>query len=216
MIAPMHRRSRCRENCRSPFAPLGLGLACLPLLALAGCAGTSVPRPFTEAAATAPEDVPARLRLDGSEVLAVAAASGPGGIPQPVRSAIEAVVPGGEPVFLGREWGSDGETWLVEKRYLDGTEESFRTARIAKDGAILERTHSWPIAKVPAPVIGAALSLGRDVRRCEIVSDANVESCWRAFVVDGGGRRLLATIGLDGTLLATHRIVGAELVVPHR
>ena len=73
-----------------------------------------------------------------------------------------------------------------------------------------------PIAKVPPPVIVAALSLGRDVRRCEIVSDASAERCWRAFVVDGGGRRLLATIGLDGTLLAAHRLVDAELVVPHR
>lgn len=212
MIDRMHAPPRRATPRRSLLAPLGFGLAaCLP-----GCVGTSVPRQFAEAAATGPEEVSARIRIEGTHVVAVAAPAGPGGIPQPVRSSIEAVAPGGEPVFLGREWGDAGENWLVEKRYVEGAMESFRSARIAVDGTVLERAHSVPIAKVPQPVIAAALSLGRDVQRCEIVSDASAERGWRAFVVDGGGRRLLATIGLDGTLVAAHRLVAADIVVPHR
>jgi len=184
----------------------------VPLLALAAaCAGPGLPAGFAAAAANAPEDWPLRLWLDGDRVVAAAAGVGPGGLPQAVRTSIDAVAPGGELQFAGREWSAAGDGYRVDKHYVDGADESFRSALIAADGAVLERSHSVPIGKVPAPVVTAALTVGRDVRRCEIVADAAQETGWRATVTDGAGRSFVATIGLQGGLRSVYRIVNARL-----
>jgi hypothetical protein len=133
-----------------------------------------------------------------------------------VRATIEAVTPGGEVVFLGREWGRSGDGFRVEKRYVDGTSESFRSALIDEQGEILERSHTLPPTKVPPAVLGAAMKLGRDIRRCEIVSDAVAEREWRIRCVDGGGRTFVTTVSLDGRLLHAQRLVAAELQVDAR
>src|SRR5262245_23048142 len=92
-----------------------------PLLALAGaCAGPGLPAGFAAAAANAPQDWPVRLWLDGDHVVAAAAGVGPGGLPQAVRTTIDAVAPGGELQFAGREWSAAGEGYRVDKRYVDG------------------------------------------------------------------------------------------------
>lgn len=179
--------------------------------ALAGCLGAGLPPGFAEAAATAPEDVPARIYLRGDAIDGAAAGIGPGGLPTAVRSTMEAVAPGGETVFLGREWGPHGEAFRVEKRYVEGQGESFRSALVADDGGVLERSHTLPTVKVPAVVLGAAMPYGRDIRRCEIVSDATTERFWRIRCIDGGGRTFVATVALDGGLMSARRLVAAEL-----
>jgi hypothetical protein len=181
------------------------------LLTLAACAGAGLPPGFAAAAANAPEDWPLRLWLDGDHVVAAAAGVGPGGLPQAVRTSIDAVAPGGELQFAGREWSAAGDGYRVDKRYVDGADESFRSALIAADGAVLERSHSVPIGKVPVAVLTAALTVGRDVRRCEIVADAAQETGWRATVVDGAGRSFVAMIGLQGGIRSVYRIVNARL-----
>jgi hypothetical protein len=184
-----------------------------PALAFAflGCVGSGLPSGFAEAAATAPQDTPARLFLRGDAIDGAAAGIGPGGLPAPVRATIEAVTPGGETVFLGREWGPHGEAFRIEKRYVEGQGESFRSALVAEDGGVLERSHTLPTVKVPAVVLGAAMPFGRDIRRCEIVSDATTERFWRIRCVDGGGRTFVATVSLDGSLLDSRRLVALEL-----
>ncbi|MGE3171408.1 MAG: hypothetical protein AB7O97_02205 [Planctomycetota bacterium] len=177
----------------------------------AACAGPALPRGFVAAAAEAPEDMPARLWLDGDAVTAAACGVGPGGLPAPVRSAVEAVTPGGETVFVGREWGPAGDGYRVDKRYADGPDEQFRSALIAPDGAVLERSHSVPLLQVPPAVLTAAAAVGRDVQRCEIVSGPEREQGWRALVVDGGGRTFALGIGLDGRLRTRHRLVSARI-----
>ena len=207
------RRNRTGRGAHGAPSPIGLGLVCT---LLAGCANTGLPRAFADALATSPEDIAARLHIDGDRVISAAAASGPGGIPQVVRSTIDGVAPGGEVVFAGREWGPYGACFRVEKRYVEGPEQTFRSALIADNGAVLERSHSVPIPKVPPAILAAALTLGRDVQRCEIVSDSSVEREWRATIVDGGGRTMVATIDLDGRLLDVHRIVHAVITTPRR
>jgi hypothetical protein len=190
--------------------------AACALLALTACVGTGQPGGFSEAAATAPEDTPARVSLSLDRIDKAAAGVAPGSVPAAVRATIEAVTPGGEMVFLGREWGRSGDGFRVEKRYVDGTSESFRSALIDEQGEILERSHTLPPTKVPPAVLGAAMKLGRDIRRCEIVSDAVAEREWRIRCVDGGGRTFVATVSLDGRLLHAQRLVTAELQVDAR
>ena len=189
------------------LAPVAPALA----LALVACVGSGLPPGFAEAAATAPQDLPARIYLRGDAIDGAAAGIGPGGLPPAVRSTMDAVAPGGETLFLGREWGPHGEAFRIEKRYVEGQGESFRSALVADDGGVLERSHTLPTVKVPAVVLGAAMPYGRDIRRCEIVSDATTERFWRIRCVDGGGRTFVATVTLDGGLLHARRLVAAEL-----
>ncbi len=212
MPSPQHgTRPRPLAN-RAPFL-LGLGLAAL---SLGACANTGLPGAFADALATAPEDLPARLHIDGDRIVSAAAAVGPGGIPTAVRATADGIAPGGEVVFEGREWGPYGACFRIEKRYVDGPLHSFRSVLIAASGDVLERSHTVPIQQVPPAVLGAALTLGRDVQRCEIVSDSSAERLWRATIVDGGGRTMLASIGLDGRLLDAHRLVHAVITTPRR
>jgi hypothetical protein len=190
--------------------------AACALLTLTACVGAGQTDGFFESAATAPEDTPARLTLSLDRIETAAAGITPGSVPPAVRATIEAVTPGGELVFLGREWGRNGEGFRVESRYVDGAAESFRSALINEEGEILERSHTLPATKVPPAVLGAAMKLGRDIRRCEIVSDAVAEREWRIRCVDGGGRTFVATVSLDGRLLHAQRIVTAELQVDAR
>ena len=140
------RRNRTGRGAHGAPSPIGLGLVCT---LLAGCANTGLPRAFADALATSPEDIAARLHIDGDRVISAAAASGPGGIPQVVRSTIDGVAPGGEVVFAGREWGPYGACFRVEKRYVEGPEQTFRSALIA-DKYVLD-TFGTGANKLPFP-----------------------------------------------------------------
>ncbi len=180
-------------------------------LLLSGCAANGWHADFVRAAATAPEDMPARIEANADGIVAAAAAIGPGGLPSAAKTAMDAIAPGGVTLFLGREWGPWGQGYRVEKRYDDGPDASYRSALVAGDGSVLQRSHSVPIAKTPAAALGAAMPFGRDIRRCEIVSDAETEREWRITTKDGGGRTLRVRVGLDGRRIDVHRVLGAEL-----
>lgn len=182
----------------------------LLLLPLAACAAAGLPPGFAAAAATAPEDAPARLFVDGDRIVGAAAGLGPSGLPAAVRTAVTGIAPDGELLFEGREWGPAGDGFRVEKRYRDGGTESFRSVLLAADGAVLERCHSVPIAKVPAAILGTALDVARDVRRCDIVADGTRETGWRVTVVDGAGRTFVLALDLEGAMRTRHRIVAAQ------
>lgn len=201
------RRARPSEN---RIRPLSRWLA-LATVTLGACHSGGLPRGFAEAAATAPEEAPARLWLQGDRIVGAAAAIGPGALPQPARAAMDAVAPGGEQTFLGREWGPRGEHFRVEKRYQDGGAETFRSALVTAEGDVSERSHTVPISKVPPAVLGAAMKFGRDLRRCDIVCDAVAEREWRIHCIDGGGRTFVVSVGLDGSPLGASRVVEATL-----
>ncbi len=186
-------------------AAVRVTLCLLPLLA--GCATGRGLEPVFALAAEAPEDMGLRLWFDGSTLVAAATGIGPHRLPAPVRATIDGVAPAGELLFVGRECGPFGDGFRVDKRYRDGSEESFRSALIAADGSVLERRHSVPLAQVPAAVLTTAMRVGRDVRRCEIRSDSAHEVGWNAIVVDGAGHTYELELGLDAALLARHRLV---------
>jgi hypothetical protein len=207
------RRARPSEN---RIQPLSRWLA-LATIVLGACQSAGLPPGFAEAAATGPEDTPARLWLRGDRVVAAAAGMGQGALPQPAKAAMDAVAPGGELVFLGREWGPRGERFRVEKRYVDGSgAETYRSALVTTEGEVIERSHSIAVGKVPPVVLGEAMKLGRDLRRCDIVSDAITEREWRIHCVDGGGRTFVVVVDMDGSLIAANRVVTATLQVDAR
>lgn len=206
------RRARPSEN---PIRPLSRWLA-LVAMSLGACHSAGLPAGFAEAAATGPEDTPARLLLRGNHCIAAAAGIGPGALPQAAKAAMDAVAAGGETVFLGREWSHLGENYRVEKRYSDGNTESFRSALVTADGEVLERSHTVPANKVPPVVLGAAMKFGRDLRRCDIVSDTAAEREWRIQCIDGGGRTFVVVVSLDGSPIAADRVIGVSLQVDAR
>ena len=163
--------------------------------------------------AEAPEDSPARLWLDGDQVVGAAIALGPGALPQEVRTAIDATAPRGDLVFQGREWGRRGAGFRIDKHYFLAEFEHTRSALIATDGTVLERSHSVPLPEVPQDVLAAAMSVGPKVVEARIVSGPRREEYWECTVNDRLGRTLVATIALDGRLLRTVRRVNARLDV---
>lgn len=201
------RRARPSENRIQPR----LRWLAFATATLGACHSGGFPLGFAEAAATAPEEAPARIWLQGDRIVGAAAAIGPGALPQPARAAMDAVALGGEQTFLGREWGARGEHYRVEKRYQEGGAESYRSALVTADGDVVERSHTVPVGKVPPVVLGAAMKFGRDLRRCDIVCDAVAEREWRIHCVDGGGRTFVVSVGLDGSPLGASRVVEATL-----
>ena len=180
---------------------------------LAACASADLPPGFGAEAAQSPEDQATRLWLAGDTIVAAAVALGPGGLPPAVRTAADAIAPGGEVVFAGSEWGPRGAGFRIDKRWREGIDESWSSLLLDRDGSVLERTHSVPIAKVPAPVLVAAMQVGRDLQRCEIVSGRAREEGWRVLVRDGGGRTFVVELSLDGTRHQLHRCLNASLFV---
>lgn len=184
----------------------------LPIaLASAACAVPGLPPGFALAVAENPEDLPVRLWIEGDAIRGGATGVGRGGLPLAVRTTAAAVVTDGETVFQGREWGPAGTGFRIEKRRTEAGQELFCSALIADDGSVLERSHSVPLAKVPTSVLAAATAIGRDVQRCEIVSDREREIGWRAVVGDGLGRTYVLGIDLDGSLRKRHRLVAARI-----
>jgi hypothetical protein len=188
--------------------------ALLAALAAAACAHPGLPTGFARAAAEAPEGTPARLILEGDAVVGAAVALGPTALPAAVRLAAEAIAPGGDAEFTGREWGPRGDGYRIEKRYDEGQQHAFRSLLVRADGVVLERSHSVGVAKAPAAIVGTAMRIGREVLRCEIVSGSASEEGWRVLVRDGAGRSHVVELDLDGRLLSRRRLVQAQLLAP--
>jgi hypothetical protein len=130
-----------------------------------------------------------------------------------VRTAIDAVAPRGDLVFQGSEWGRRGSGYRIEKHYTNGSAQHSRSALIATDGTVLERSHSVPLPEVPQDVLAAAMSVAPNVVEARIVSGPRREEYWECTVHDRIGRTHVATIALDGRLLRTVRRVTARLDV---
>lgn len=191
-----------RQRCHRPL------LGCL--LALGACASSAVPPTLAKWFHDAPGDSTPRLLLAGDRIVAAAAPLGPGSLPPAVRTTFEAVAPGGETMFVGREWSERGDGFRLEKRYHDGVEHT-RSVLASADGAVLERWHTVPIPKVPQQVLAAALQQGPLVDEARIVSGREREEYWDLVARDRSGRTFVVRVGLDGELLATARRVAAQV-----
>jgi hypothetical protein len=191
---------------------LRLVLGCT--LALAACAtDVGIPPDFPALLAESPEPAPARLWLAEGRVVAAAVALGTGALPPAVRQTLEAVAPRGEVTFQGREWGPRGDGFRIEKLYrIDGADHT-RSALIAADGTVLERTHSVPLDKTPQAILATAMQEAQRIDDVQIVSGREREECWRLLASDRLGRTLVLTIGLDGRRIGSLRRVAARLDV---
>lgn len=176
------------------------------LLALAACAaGPALPPQLGRLLAEAPADATPRLVLAGDRLVGAAVPLGPHSLPPPVRTMVDAVAPGGETTFVGREWGVRGDGYRVEKHYRDTAPPHTRSVLVAGDGAVLERWHTVPLPEVPQPVLATALRSGPTITEARIVSGREREEHWLLVVRDRTGQAFLVRIGLDGALLGRHR-----------
>lgn len=179
--------------------------------ALVACAGTAGRPSLTRLLADAPDDVPARLLLVGDHVAAAAVPLGPGSLPAAVRTTFEAIAPGGNTTFVGREWSERGDGYRLEKSYVDGLLTKARSVLAAADGRVLERWHTVPLRDVPQQVLATALRTGPAIDEARIVSGPAREEYWSLQVRDRGGRTFVVLVGLDGAPKAQLRRLLARL-----
>jgi len=180
--------------------------AAAALFFLGACATTSpLPADLGVQLAESPTEPTSRLWIDGDRIVAVAIAVGPGALPPAVRTTIDAVAPRGELLFQGREQGPRGDGFRIEKRYRENASEHVRSALIAADGAVLERSHSVPIAEAPPNVLAVAMERGHRVDEVRIVSGPEREEFWSCTVTNRIGAVYVVDVGLDGKLLHTRR-----------
>ncbi len=181
---------------------------------LGGCTTASIAAPELAALlAEAPDATPPRLWIAGDRIVQATAPLGPGGVPHHVRTAAEAVAPGGELLFQGREWGPRGAGFRVEKRYREGAVEHLRSVLVAADGRVLERAHTVPLVEVPRPVLAAAVQRAPHVEEAWIVSGPEREDYWLCTLRDRIGRTFVTHITLDGRSVAALRRVNARVDV---
>jgi hypothetical protein len=189
----------------------------LPLVlvaALGGCAGTRADRAQLAALLQdAPDDVPARLWVDGERLVGAAAPLGPGMLPPDVRMVFDAIAPGGRTLFVGREWGARGDGYRLDKEYPDLAGAPRRSVLAAPDGTVLERWHTVPLPDVPQHVLAAALRVGPFVEQARIVSGREREELWVLVVRDRTRRTFVVRVALDGVLLGRARELPARLGV---
>ena len=190
----------------------GLALPFCWLLALAACSTAApVPESLQTLLGETPDGYPARLSIGGNRIVAAAVAVGNASLPKAARTAIEAIAPQGELLFVGREWGPRGAGFRVEKRYREGAKEHVRSVLVDADGRVLEREHSVAIAEVPQHVLVAAMRVGPMIDEARIVSGPAREEYWSVSVRDRLGRTFVAHVSLDGSLLDSVRRVSARV-----
>lgn len=176
------------------------------LLVLGACAtNATMPRDLAAQLAEAPTEPASRIWIDGDRIVAAAIAVGPGALPLAVRTTIDAVAPRGELLFQGREWSARGDGFRIEKRYRENAIEHTRSALIAANGDVLERSHSVPIAEAPQNVLAAAMERGHRVDEVRIVSGATQEEYWSCTVSNRIGAVYVVDVSLTGKLLRTKR-----------
>jgi hypothetical protein len=195
----------------------GSSLLGLSLLAAAsgGChASPSTAGSFAALAQDAPSDQPLLLTFAGDAVASVAVPLGPGALDARLRAAVDAIEPGGRTVLVAREWGPRGDGYRIEKRYGDGLAEQFRSLLLSADAIVLERSHSVSVNETPPAVLTAATAATRRaVLRIDIVSGPSTEEYFRLLLRDGGGRRFAVECTPSGAVLATRRLLDAQVQV---
>jgi hypothetical protein len=175
-------------------------LVLVPLLLTAahGCRGNpALPMDLGERLAAAPAGTSARLWLRQDRIVSASVPTGGRGLPLPVRTAIEAVLPDGETTFVGEEWGPFGEGFRIDKRYGE-PEPHERTALIARDGRVLQRAHTVPLRKVPEHVLAAAIVVAPLAAAAWIVSGPEHEEHWTIVVRTRSGEEHAVDVSLDG------------------
>ena len=180
------------------------------LAALAACAGAPPgPGPALEFFADAPGDATARIELAGDRVEVLAVALGPGLLPPPVRTVVDAIAPGGDVTFAGYESGPRGVGYRVEKRYAETAQT--RSVLAAADGKVLERWHTVPVRDVPTDALRAVADLGATVDEARIVSGPAREERWTFVVRDRLQRRSVVDVSLRGERLGQRRRLDATV-----
>jgi hypothetical protein len=182
--------------------------------AIGGCSAGPSAGSFAALAQDAPSDQPLLLTFAGDAVASVTVPLGPGALDARLRAAVDAIEPGGRTVRVAREWGPRGDGYRIEKRYGDGLAEQFRSLLLSADAVVLERSHTVSVNETPPAVLTAATaSTRRSVLRIDIVSGPSTEEYFRVLLRDGGGRRFAVDCSPSGAVLATRRLLDAEVLV---
>ncbi len=156
----------------------------------------------------APQNEPLRISVRDGQIIMLAAPLGRGAVPSEVRRIVESVHPGGETAASFREWGPLGSGYRVEKHYSQEPSGQWRSVLLDEGGAVLERTHSLPIALVPqAVLLAAAQDSRRDLNRVDVVQNSAGEEYFRIRAVDTIGREYSVECAVDGTRVRVARIL---------
>jgi len=176
-------------------------ICCLWLIALASCSATPVQ---AELLAEAEPNQITRLTLNGDRVVALAVPIDFRSLPARARTACNAIAPEGRLLFCGREQGPRGDGYRVERGYSEPFEHR-RSLLVDGGGAVLERSHTLPLAKVPQHVLAAALANNTVITSAEIVSGPVREEFWRLVAKDRRGRVFVVRVDLGGNELSRFR-----------
>lgn len=174
---------------------------CLWLIALAAC---STPPVAAERLAKAEPNQVARLTLAGDRVIALAVPVDFRSLPALARTTCDAIAPDGRLLFCAREQGPRGDGYRVERGYTEPFEHH-RSVLVDVGGAVLERSHTLPLKKVPQHVLAAALTNSTLVESAEIVSGPRREEYWRIVTRDRRGRVFVVRVDLEGNELSRLR-----------
>lgn len=181
----------------SSLALLGLLAACQ--------SGPTLPRGFAALLAEAPNDQLVRLQCDGDRLVGVCVPIAGAALPPAVRQTLDAVAPRGELRFCGREWGLGGDGFRIEKVYRLDRGDQVRSAWIAADGTVLERSHSVPVLEAPQPVLAALTEFGTGLDELHVVSGPWSGEVWRATIGDRLGRTFVVEVSPTGQRLRAVR-----------
>ena len=176
-------------------------ICCLWLIALAGCSATPAK---AELLAKAEPNQITRLTLNGDRVVSLAVPIDFRSLPALARTTCNAITPAGRLLFCGREQGPRGDGYRVEYSYAEPVEHQ-RSLLVDADGAVLERSHTLPLAKVPQHVLAAVLTKNTLIESAEIVSGPVREEFWRIVAKDRRGHVFLVLVGLEGNELSRFR-----------
>ena len=183
------------------------------VLAAAACAGGVPPADVLQDLDRVEQGASARLWLDGAQIVGAAVPVDLREVPLAVRTTFDAIAPGGEVTFVGRETGPRGAGYRLEKRYVDGAAEHSRSVLVDAAGAVLERAHTVAVRDVPQHVLVSALRSGSSIDEAAIVSGPEHEEHWALIVSDRDGRRSVVHTALDGRELRRHRRIAARIDV---
>ncbi|HIE68651.1 MAG TPA: hypothetical protein EYP98_00020 [Planctomycetes bacterium] len=176
-------------------------ICCLWLIALTAC---SAPPVSAERLAEAEPNQVARLTLAGDRVVSLAVPVDYRSLPALARTTCDAIAPKGRLLFCAREQGPRGDGYRVERGYSEPFDH-YRSVLVDARGAVLERSHTLPLTKVPQHVLAPALTNGTSIESAEIVSGPVREEFWRIIAKDRRGRVFVVLVDLEGNELSRFR-----------